>query len=332
MFQVQLYKSNPELFTQGVLVECHRISGSVISFHRACRAVLKAALGQSTGDDLARKPFQCNGREFQHMPSYDTLGAGADDINNISRALLSDSEYSQNNQDIVSLKPQAMAAQALEQVMELMNKDRLDTQVLGMERLINLTTPSISGKDIALYTSRQLIQKYSRWIVALIIRSDDSSSDGVETPVASLGGGISVDEGQHLSQIRAFSVRALCNALSIVAHERLLAGILEKSKDHPLTDKVLLECLVNDLEGANRPPSIVHAGMNTLASIHETALAIRILRIMGDHSAVVASFLRSDRVLERLETARAIGRTSHIALQQEAERVYSSLTEDVRSC
>ena len=331
MFQVQLYKSNSELFTQGVIVECHRISGSVISFHRACRAVLKAALGQATGDDTGLKTFQCNGQEFQHVPRYDTLGADAGGNINTRRASLSESEPSENLDDFLSLKPQALAAVALEQVMELMNKDRLDTQVLGMERLVNLTTPTISGNDVALYTSRQLIQKNPRWLVAHVVRLS-ASKEGVESPTSSLGGGFSIDESQHLSHIRAVSIRVLCNAVSVVAQERLLFGILGKVKDHPLTDQALLECLANDLEGANRPPSIVHSGMNTLASIHESSLVVRILRILGDHSARVASFLRSDRVLERLETARAIGRSSHVVMQQEAERLYDSLTEDVRSC
>jgi len=48
LFHIQLYKGNPEFFIQGVIVECHRVSGPGISFHRACRAVLKAASGQST--------------------------------------------------------------------------------------------------------------------------------------------------------------------------------------------------------------------------------------------------------------------------------------------
>jgi hypothetical protein len=321
MFHVQLFKANPELFTQGVIVECLRVSGSTISFHRACRAVLKAALGQSTGDDCDLKPHQCNGREFQHLPIYDGVVDGGMEI---TRNLARENALFGNSEDTLALKPQAMAAQELEQVKELISKDRLDTQALGMERLVDLTTPSISGKDIALYTSRQLVQKDPRWIVSQLVRLDAGGSD--------LGRGASIDEGRNASQIRACSIRVLCNALSIMAQERLLVGIFEKSKDHPLTDKVLVQGLVDDLEGVNRPPSVVHAGTNTLASIHESALVVRILRILGDHSPLVDSLLRSDLVLERLETAQAVGRASHMALQREAERTYGSLTEDVRSC
>ena len=57
---------------------------------------------------------------------------------------------------------------------------------------------------------------------------------------------------------------------------------------------------MEDLRGVNRPPSFVQAGTNTVATFHEAALAVCMLRILG----------------------RGFG-TGPMALQQEAERTYT---------
>ena len=92
----------------------------------------------------------------------------------------------------------------------------------------------------------------------------------------------------------------------------------------------LIEKLVDDLKGANRPPSVVEVG-DRLASIHESALAVRSLCILGEHSVTCKEYLQSDAVLDQLEIARTCGRATHLVLQQEAEEMHSKLTEDVRS-
>jgi hypothetical protein len=326
---VQLYKGNPDLFSQGVVVECMRISGSVISFHTACQAVLQAAIGQSTGDDTDRPLRNCNGREFQRLPDpfmnpHSTL---AENVTRVPSHGVS-------------------AARALEQAKELLHKDRLDTQVLGMERLVDLTTPSLCGSDIALYISLQLVERDPQWLVNRVILDDEMEGElstfgsallDSNITHSTIGPEITSDEGRHASNIRAFGLRALCNALSNLSEAKLLGKILNSSSiiegpQHPLIQKSLLDSLIEDLNGVNRPPSVVQAGTNTLASVHEAAIAVRILRIMGEHSALVQEFLGTDVVLERLEVARTSGRATHIVLQQEAERTYAKLTEDIRSC
>ncbi len=68
------------------------------------------------------------------------------------------------------------------------------------------------------------------------------------------------------------------------------------------------------------------------ASVQEAGWAGRVLRLLGEQSSTVKDFLESEHVLERLELARIFGRGTHLVLQQEAERTYAKLTEDVRSC
>ncbi len=308
------------MFSHGVIVECMRISGAVTSFHAACRAVLQAALGQSTGDDSNRPLYHCNGREFQRLPDP-LLNPGA-------------------TVEMNAWKPSAdvSAAQAFEEAKELIHKDRLDTQVLGMERLVDLTSPSVCGNHISLHISLQLVKEDPLWIVKHVISNDKVGSrrkihDSSSTK-SMIGSATTSDEGHHVSKLRALGLRVLCNALSLLAEMEILCHNLQGSAEfiHPMTEIALLDSLIEDLKGVNRPPSVVQSGTNTLASAHEATLALRILRILGESSETVRRFLDSDVVLDRMETAQTCGRATHLILQHEAERTYAKLTEDIRSC
>ena len=125
--------------------------------------------------------------------------------------------------------------------------------------------------------------------------------------------------------MRAYALRAFTNALENVTNAKSL------TLTPLLLQRPLLDSLVADLSGANRPPSVVEAYSN-LASVHEAAMAIKCLRLLGEASEGVQELLQQDAVLERLEVARTCGRGTHMVLQEEAEQTYSKLTEDVRSC
>ena len=156
LFLVQLWKGNVHAnvadFSHGVVVECSPISSSnTISFHHACRAILQAALGQSDGVDL-RKSHKLNGLEFASI--------------------------SCKRPKLVATCTRGFAAAAshgLEQARELLQKDRLDTQLLGMERLVYLTSPHICGTEIALYTSRQVLQQ--SWLLPYVISEEQQNNN-----------------------------------------------------------------------------------------------------------------------------------------------------------
>lgn len=318
-FQVQLYKGNPDLFTHGVVVECMRISGATTSFHAASRAILQAALGQSTGDDTNRQLHHCNGREFQRL---------SDHLMN-PQSTMKENDWTPD--------PDISAIKAWEEARELLNKDRLDTQVLGMERLVDFTTPSVCGKHICLHLSLHLVKEDPEWLMNYVIL-DDELNLGRRSSWSEVGDSnvshsarsseVTTDEDHHASQIRALGIRVMCNALGNLSELDTLGAILKGTEEgpHPFTQKVLLDSLMEDLKGVTRPPSVVQAGTNTLSSIHEAALALRILRILGENSEIVRHFLGSDAFLERMEVARTCGRATHIFLQQEADRTYAQLT------
>ena len=344
-FQIQLWKGNvtPTVdFSQGVVVECTRLRGNTISFHKVCRAILSAAKGEMTGED-SRKFYQTNGIEYQrlvHSPAQQHR------------------EFQEQKDQVSSSN---IALHALEKVRELLKKDRLECQELAMERLINLTTPSTCGIQNANDISFHILQE--EWLYSYIVNdAQNEKEDDQKIRESSTFAGSSpfktalprpsllqrgdtsspshqmdrinrcINEVRHDTKIRAFALRVLCNALTNLSDNgNLLESQILQTKDIPLTKTSLLRSLVEDLKGVNRPLTVVEAG-DRLASIHETVFVIRCLRILAEKSTICKNYLQSDSVMDQLEIVRSCGRATHLILQKEAEEMYSKLTKDVRSC
>ena len=314
-------------FSHGVIVECVRISGSVLTFHRHCRGILQSAKGQSTGDD--RRPnYATSVLEFRRLKSQQKQNI-----------------IQQNDRSGIS------AAHALEQARELLKKDRLECRQLGMERLVGLTEKAVSGEEISSYVSTQLLKDL--WLLEYLKETDakelnekpstgNSLMSACTSTLFDVDGGLEKssshatsptkveEEARHDGMLRASALRVLCNALSVAAENKVLGRLLCVPGSQ-LVSRNLLDVLIQDLKGATRPPSIVMAE-SRLSSVHEAALSVRCLRILGEHSEQCEDYLQREHVLERLEMARACGRSTHWVLQDEAELTYSKLTEDVRSC
>lgn len=194
---------------------------------------------------------------------------------------------------------------------------------------------------------------------------------------------LSPDELRHAARLRSLALRVFCNTLDNLSKTKELYQILYPAANNSGRKKTentnqaavsrwvqpaFLLSLVQDLQGAGRPPSVSENGYK-LASVHEAALAARCLRLLagyggdteheeetnthekeeqqqrqGDYCEnddgdgkggsleEVRDFLRSEPVLERLSYARSCGRATHAILEYEADRAYNRLTEDVRSC
>jgi len=155
-----------------VVVECVKQRGCTLTFHNTAKAVLDAAMSMDIEDgSVRRNVYRSSPLEYPRLVSDD--GAGG----------------------LVQLptKPASVvsraATHALEQVAVLLKKDRVDTQKLGMERLISLTDQHSSGVDTAMYAAlavlgaplpssasgssnqHQLLLKeiHQKWILSLII-------------------------------------------------------------------------------------------------------------------------------------------------------------------
>lgn len=348
-------ESRPD-FSNCVLVECMRLRGSCISFHHACRAVLNAALSHSTGADH-RKPYQTASNEFPRMllqPPHKRKGSGM--------KLLSPRGAKK------AKTPHSTALESLEQVSQKLKKDRLGPQQLAMESLISLTDPESSGIDTAMHCSLAVLgapitggcgeevflrELHQQWIVKLlqdrVLHNEGEAggeADGACNQPGSLLTKCTTDGGlhsnaasawtagsdeQHGGIMRALCLRAFTNSLTLVAQEQpgLLKNILEVQSHH-LVSEAFISSLLEDLAGAIRPPVVVQG--TRLASAHESALAIRCLGLLGEYSTSASKQILQESVLASFEKVRAVGRSTHDVLAEEADRAYTRLTEDVRSC
>ena len=191
---------------------------------------------------------------------------------------------------------------------------------------------------------------------------------------------LSPDDLRHEARLRAMALRVLCNILDHLSATKELRRVLypKASSSEPRAanrgvgasrwvQPAFLLSLVQELQGAGRPPSVAENGYK-LASVHEAALAARCLRLLAGYEGEdddedekdcderhppprtgddddedddchrnrfveeVRDFLRSEPVLERLSYARLCGRVTHAILEFEAHCTYRRLTEDARSC
>jgi len=177
-----LSKIKPD-FSHVVIVECKRIRGDIITFHRCRVAILSAASGNSDGMDDFRKgklrgtvgysPFSFRGQINRQMTKED-------DQNDED----CDEEASYLLRTPLSVQSTLAANQALERVLDLLLKDRVDAQLLGMESLVILTDARTSGVRTATSAAlcvlgsqfeaefggkrSQLGEVIHKWIVSLV--------------------------------------------------------------------------------------------------------------------------------------------------------------------
>jgi hypothetical protein len=389
----------------GVLVECIRVRGSVLTFHRTVQAVLQAAKSHDSGRDV-RPARQLAPTEWGRL-SPSVLASTATPLTPPTKSATTLSNA---------------ALEALEHALHLLRKDRLQPQILGMESLVALTDPETSGIDTAMYAALAILgapvteglrtdaayfltEIHQLWIMQVLVErvvpgeatadqatattatatatpvdvsfsfsscptsllggdshkanndnnnnktntstpnannANDTTSSATEMEERTVSHGSLGDE-HHGGMIRALALRALSNALTILDREQptILSSVLSVQCPH-LTAPPLLRTLVEDMQGAHRPPAVV-AGTR-LASQHEAVLAIRCLRLLGTHSDKAkqyivlssSSFKDNDDVddgrLALLKKAKEIGSSTHQVLAEEAELAYFMLTEEDRSC
>lgn len=348
-------------FSHGVLVECMRLRGSCISFHHCCRAVLQAALSHSTGADN-RKLFQTASNEFPRLlqPPHKRKGSGMKLLAPQAKKAKSSSAGPHSS----------VALESLERAWQLLRKDRLGPQQLAMESLVSLTDPESSGIDTAMHCGLAVLgapitggcgeegflnELHQGWVVKLLqdrvlpgeVAGGSGGGSCTQSSLLTKCGALD-DEGEGLDAktsstfaaggderhggiMRALCLRAFTNSIGLLSEEQptLLKSILDVQSRH-LVSRQFIAALLEDLAGATRPPAVVQG--TRLASAHEAALAIRCLGLLGEFSEVAKKQIINDSVLGSLEKARATGRSTHNVLSEEADRTYTRLTEDVRSC
>lgn len=121
-FQIRLFSGNKE-FSDGVIVELQRRSGSNASFMKDCRAILDASDGDYGSD--SNRPNLCTVEDMASLKNVD---------------------IPQEND-------------TLSKAVELILGDRLDGNVLGMEYLCTLTDLKKSSRKMVTKVSHDLVEK-----------------------------------------------------------------------------------------------------------------------------------------------------------------------------
>ncbi len=199
-------------FSHGVIVECVRIRGDTIAFHRHCAAVLSSARSDSDGLDdfrsekvsLLHSPygFGCKnsratkGRSHQSLSTKEIYAMDIDVMPNMTQ--LENKKYSDSNST-------ASTFAALEHCLELLEKDRLDVNLLGIQSLVLLTDQGVSGIENAFIASLSVLRS----------RKDSKSGNASSRSLGSCSTGDS--DGQHIHH------RSL-----VRLHEKILALLIGK--------------------------------------------------------------------------------------------------------
>ncbi len=198
-------------FSHGVIVECVRIRGDTIAFHRHCAAVLSSARGDSDGLDdfrsekvsLIHSPygFGCKksratkGRAHQSLSTKEIYAMETDAVPNLIQ--LEKKTYS-------DLNSTAATFAALEHCLQMLEKDRLDVNLMGIQSLVLLTDQGVSGIENAFIASLS------------VLRSRKDSKSG-KSSSRSIGSCSTDSDGQHLHH------RSL-----VRLHEKVLALLIGK--------------------------------------------------------------------------------------------------------
>lgn len=325
-FMVRLWRLKNSV--NGVLVECsHNHSrGPVGTYHWTVKAVLQAAQSLDTGDDT---------RSWRHGRPGDIPRLESSSLQKGRFPLLARTATPATSQ-----QQEQVILQEMDQVWQLLRKDRLGAQSLGMESLVALSDWHGVGVDFAVTTAKILLgvggkheaarQIQERWMYHLLVcrllpsEQDERAASGPNTPM-------SMDD-DHVCRLRFMALNTLTNALKLLSEQKpsLLGAILEHP-DNQWKSPDLIATLTEDLQGVNRPPTVVQG--TRLASAHEAVLCMQCLAILGRHSNTALGKIRSNEAtFALLDAARTVGRSTHQLLFEHANRVYAQLTEEDRSC
>jgi len=220
-FRVRLFAGKGE-YGDGVIVEVQRRSGSAVYFRDECHAIFDAAEGGCDESPEVKRP-EC------HLDALKELTVES-------------------------------AAKSLELTLDLLKKDRLDANLLGLQSLVLLTDAVKSGVDTALVASKSIVlhddQSELRDIIASLIRTGVMNQDEDEA----------LKELEIFYQLRTNAFIALSNALDVCAKDGCLSQAIV---DQQWYINFLVPCLIKELSKAQDTPHIALLSTKCLNSLVE---------------------------------------------------------------
>lgn len=338
-------------FNHGVLVECSRLRGDVISFHAECRAVLSSAKGESDGLDdhrgwlvpLHHSPFDFGDKmdraklSVGNVNSKQIMRMKDDDVPSLARLRRKHTTSSLTSSILESLENAAI----------LIEKDRWDAKLSGIQNLVILTTVRSVGLERAYLASLCVLGAKD----GSIRGQRDSEISRLHEKISSIilkefrskrrFGGESNDEmdvldnedavkSEYFIRIRSCALILLINALSNLMKYRALFPLLSKPSCDEYLSQGFIDALADDLAGSSRPPG------PTVSCAHESALAARLIYLISTHSEDRTHLLSNAYVghpprplYALLERARSQGILTSRTMELEAQLALSTVAGDV---
>jgi hypothetical protein len=316
------------------IVEIQRRKGCPIRYHRYCRQLLDAAIGQ--------------------MPDDGSLDS---DKLLFSKQVLKITE----SEDLSSVQTNTLLA--LDIAASLLKKDRMDARELGMESLCLLTDPSKTGFGTALMASRAvLLGVYQtndglsllnadcgiREAVLSLIQfgrlTDDMDGDMNDLVYLDSQGPLHPEEREHYFLLHNLALTVLSNALNVLEQSEVddslqsldvKVGARPTSQDADSVDRGQASSTPSNISKFLKESSeISHRELiSTLLGVlgqaaakpHNACLSAQCLRHLFQASITARRRARELNAKQIVSTALDVGRRTHAKLELEAEKVKHEL-------
>lgn len=266
-FEIRLLKHQTEDKKENLLLEVQRISGCSISFHWSAKAILKSAQGIVVKATVPPRP---------------------PDVSLISPSLPED-----------KYKEQIAVAEEIENIKSLLQKDRLDANILGMESLRFLTSLHFASA------------KNAENVSSLFFHNKEGKST-IGDKVKSIVQSGYLDSNYECEIERSFVRIIYHHALAVIANSLeiiLVTGDIQLVESDTWLTEEILPLLFREIECAKRPHDVFEAVkfLNALlrASINCRANADKIGALSTVLGMVKSGACTHQRIRKEIEKSRA---------------------------
>jgi hypothetical protein len=245
-FYIQLIKvrveEKKEKANECIIVEMQRLSGSTIIFHRVARNILSASKIRNV-EGLSRVPVSTERSATSHREGSTSISA---------------------------IKESDLFNRTMEIVENLLKKDRVDANLLGMESLQLLTNPNSSSDTMVAYASKITLTgcefgDVKRTLVLLIADHTTFEGEAVEENSA---------EAKYFHKIRTCAFKVLSNALDAMRASDLFEDECLADEEWAGEDGFLSVLLKEMNEAKSRPHDAYLAG-KSIETILKNSLRMR---------------------------------------------------------
>lgn len=247
---VQLFRMSSNT-ANAILVEVRRKNGSTITFHRIARAILKAA----KGDPVV-------------LPS--SLQTTHPDTTKIVKS----------KQQLTKEDDNTTAEAAIEKIEDLLQKDRFDANLLGIESLLHLTTRGSSSNKMTIFAAKAILNGRRNDIIKdtvfCLIRNAKRNDDEDEPK--------NIVESSFNRRMRICALSLLANALEVISKSDLES---KSSDEEWVGEDGLLDSLICKLTDSKSNAQEAYYASKCLRTIVKASISLRSWAIERDIPQII---------------------------------------------